>query len=406
MDSRGRGGHHQETKGRIVGRPGSPRNALPAGYPALVEDLKRRIRAAQLKAALSVNRELVSLYWHIGRCIARSQEVQGWGKSVVDRLAADLRREFRTLEGFSPSNLWRMRAFYLAWPDADLAPPARESGAPGELAQPARELGSGGLPPEIGAIPWWHNVILVEKVGDPGARLWYARRAVEHGWSRAVLAHQIESDLFGRQGKAVTNFRATLAPPQSDLAQQVLKDPYNFEFLTLAADARERELEQGLLAHLRRFLLELGAGFAFVGEQYRLEVGGEDFHLDLLFYHLRLRSFVVVDLKMEPFKPEFAGKMNFYLSAVDSRLRGKDDHPSVGLILCREKNRLVVEYALRDTRRPIGVAVYRITQRLPRGLKGSLPTVKQLEAELGGPRRTEPSGERRDRRVRGKRRTP
>jgi predicted nuclease of restriction endonuclease-like (RecB) superfamily len=403
MGSRGRGGHSQEKKGRIVGRTGPSRRALPAGYPALVEDLKRRIRVAQLKAALSVNRELVSLYWHIGRSIARSQEVQGWGRSVVDRLAADLQRAFPAMEGFSPSNLWRMRAFYLAWPEANLAPPARESRAPGKLAQPARELEPGGRPPEIAAIPWWHNVILVEKVGDARARLWYARQAIEHGWSRAVLAHQIESDLFGRQGKAVTNFRATLAPPQSDLAQQVLKDPYNFEFLALAADARERELEQGLLAHLRRFLLELGAGFAFVGQQYRLEVGGEDFHLDLLFYHLRLRSFVVVDLKMEPFKPEFAGKMNFYLSAVDGLLRGKDDGPSVGLILCKEKNRLVVEYALRDTRRPIGVAVYRITQRLPRGLKGSLPTVKQLETELGGSRRDEPSPEKRGRRARGNR---
>jgi predicted nuclease of restriction endonuclease-like (RecB) superfamily len=198
-----------------------------------------------------------------------------------------------------------------------------------------------------------------------------------------VLVHQIESGLFQRQGKAITNFQATLPPPQSDLAEQVLKDPYNFDFLTLAADARERELQQDLLAHLRKFLLELGAGFAFVGEQHHLEVGGEDFYIDLLFYHLRLRCFVIIDLKMQPFKPEFAGKMNFYLSAVDDLLRHKDDQPSIGLILCKNKNRLVAEYALRDTRKPIGVSAYQITQRLPERLKGSLPTVEELEAELG-----------------------
>ncbi len=345
---------------------------LPAGYPALLDELKQRIRAMQLKAAVSVNRELIALYWHIGESIAERQRVEGWGKTVVQRLAADLQREFPGISGFSPSNIWRMRAFYLAWTE----------GA-SRLAQPVRELDFAPPPPEVTGIPWGHNVCLVETVKDPTVRLWYARQTVEHGWSRAVLVHQMESDLFKRQGKAVTNFQATLPPPQSDLAQQVLKDPYNFDFLTLAAGARERELEQGLLAHLRKFLLELGAGFAFVGEQHHLEVGGEAFYLDLLFYHLRLRCFVVIDLKMEPFKPEFAGKMNFYLSAVDDLLRHEDDQPSIGLILCKEKNRLVVEYALRDTQKPIGVSAYRITQRLPVRLKGSLPTVEQLEAELG-----------------------
>jgi len=243
--------------------------------------------------------------------------------------------------------------------------------------------------PQAGAWPTWGSACgsgePPHRFGCGYAALWYARQALEHGWSRAVLVHQIESDLFKRKGRAVTNFQATLPPPQSDLAQQVLKDPYNFDFLTLDADARERELEQGLLAHLRKFLLELGAGFAFVGQQHHLEVGAEDFYLDLLFYHLRLRCFVVIDLKMEPFKPEFAGKMNFYLSAVDDLLRHQDDQPSIGLILCKDKNRLIVEYALRDTHKPIGVSAYRITQRLPRRLKGSLPTVEQLEAELGKP---------------------
>lgn len=351
----------------------------PAGYAALLEDLKQRIRAAQVKAALSVNRELIALYWHIGKSIAERQRAAGWGKSVVDRLAADLQREFPGVTGFSPQNLWYMRAFYLGWTE-DVQ----------NLQQPVGELDGQSLPQPAAAIPWGHNIQLITKLKAPVARLWYARQTVEHGWSRAVLVHQIESDLFGRQGKAITNFQATLPPPQSDLAQQVLKDPYNFEFLTLAADARERELERGLLAQLRRFLLELGAGFAFVGEQHHIEVAGEDFYLDLLFYHLRLRCFVVIDLKMQPFKPEFAGKMNFYLSAVDDLLRHKDDHPSIGLILCKEKNRLVVEYALRDTQKPIGVSAYRITERLPERLKGSLPTVEQLEAELGKPDRGEP----------------
>lgn len=360
---------------------------LPPGYPALLHELKRRIRAVQLEAAVSVNRELIALYWHIGKSIVERQRSEGWGKSVVDRLAGDLQREFPGVSGFSPSNIWRMRSFYLAWTEEVLAQPARESGGASKLAQPVRELDGQNLPQAAAEIPWGHNVILVEKVKAPAPRLWYARQTLEHGWSRAVLVHQIESDLFKRQGKAVTNFQATLPPPQSDLAQQVLKDPYNFDFLTLDPDARERELEQGLLAHLRKFLLELGAGFAFVGEQHHLEVGGEDFYIDLLFYHLRLRCFVVIDLKMEPFKPEFAGKMNFYLSAVDDLLRHQDDQPGIGLILCKEKNRLVVEYALRDTRKPIGVSAYRITHRLPQRLKGSLPTVEQLEAELGKPDR-------------------
>jgi predicted nuclease of restriction endonuclease-like (RecB) superfamily len=345
---------------------------LPAGYPALLDELKRRIRAVQLKAAISVNRELIALYWHIGKSITERQRTEGWGKSVVDRLARDLQSEFPGVSGFSPQNIWYMRAFYLGWTE-DVR----------NLQQPVGELDGQNLPQPVAEIPWGHNIQIITKVKGPAVRLWYAQQALEHGWSRAVLVHQIESDLFKRQGKAVTNFEATLPPPQSDLAQQVLKDPYNFDFLTLAADARERELEQGLLAHIRKFLLELGAGFAFVGEQHHLEVGGEDFYIDLLFYHLRLRCFVVIDLKMEPFKPEFAGKMNFYLSAVDGLLRHKDDQPSIGLILCKEKNRLVVEYALRDTHKPIGVSAYRITQRLPQRLKGSLPTVEQLEAELG-----------------------
>jgi predicted nuclease of restriction endonuclease-like (RecB) superfamily len=224
----------------------------------------------------------------------------------------------------------------------------------------------------------------MQKVKEVDARLWYARAALEHGWSRAVLTHQIETQLHRREGKAITNFAAALPAPQSDLAHQTLKDPYIFDFLTLDAAARERELELGLLDHIQKFLIELGVGFAFVGRQYRLKVSGEEFALDLLFYHLGLRCFVVVDLKMEVFKPEFAGKMNFYLSAVDDQLRRADDQPTIGLLLCNEKNRLIVEYALRDIKKPIGVAEWRtrLVESLPKKLQSSLPTVAQIEAEL------------------------
>ena len=233
-------------------------------------------------------------------------------------------------------------------------------------------------------IPWGHNVCLLEKVKNPLLRLWYAQKTIEHGWSRAVLNHQIEASLHNRAGKAITNFKATLPPSQSDLAQQTIKDPYIFDFLTLAADAQERDLELGLLEHVQKFLLELGVGFAFVGRQVHLQVAGEDYYIDLLFYHLRLRCYVVIDLKMEAFQPEFAGKMNFYLSAVDDQMRHRADEPSIGLLLCRERNHITVEYALRDLRKPIGVAQWKtkLVESLPQKLKGNLPSVEQLEAEL------------------------
>lgn len=237
----------------------------------------------------------------------------------------------------------------------------------------------------VAQIPWGHNLRILDAVGRPEEREWYARQTVEHGWSRGVLVHQIESGLYGRQGQALTNFERTLPAPQSELAQQLLKDPYTFDFLTLDEDALERDLERGLLEHVRRFLLELGVGFAFVSSQHRLEVGGQDFYLDLLFYHLRLRCYVVIDLKVTEFQPEFAGKMNFYLSAVDEQLRHGDDGPSIGIILCKTRNRVIVEYALQDTNKPMGVSTYQITESLPKQLKGSLPSVEEFEAELSGP---------------------
>jgi predicted nuclease of restriction endonuclease-like (RecB) superfamily len=332
--------------------------ALPQGYASLLNDLKERIRTAQVRAAIAVNRELVLLYWSIGRDILVRQKEQGWGSRVIDRLASDLHREFPEMTGFSPRNLKYMRAFAEAWPDEQIVQ------AP--LAQ----------------ITWYHNIALLEKVSTTEERLWYARKIIENGWSRNILVHQIDGSLYHRQGKAPTNFTRTLPSPQSELAQQLIKDPYNFEFLTLAEEAHERDLERALTFHLRDFLLELGVGFAFVGSQYPLEVGGEEFRIDLLFYHLHLRAYVVIDLKVEDFKPEFTGKMNFYLSAVDDLLRRPDDRPSIGMILCKSKNKVIAEYAIRDLRKPVGVSEYRVTAKLPKRLRKGLPSIEDLELRL------------------------
>lgn len=358
-----------------------PVSQLPANYPELLEDLKSRIRTAQIKAALSVNRELIQLYWSIGESIVQRQDDEGWGKAVVERLSGDLRSEFPDITGFSAANIWRMRAFYLAWTEEILAQPVQESEGSSELAQAVRDLDGRTLPPPVADMPWGHNIVLLQKLKDPAQRLWYARQTSEHGWSRAVLVHQIESDLFTRQGSAASNFASTLPAPQSDLAAQVVKDPYVFEFLgNLAADVSERQLERKLIHHIRDFLLELGKGFAFVGSQYHIEVDDQDFYLDLLFYHLHLRCYVVIDLKVEPFKPEFAGKMGFYVNAIDRLVRDPGhDQPTIGIVLCKEKSRVIVEYTLRDANQPIGVATYRL---LPEPLKDELPTAESLENEL------------------------
>lgn len=348
-----------------------PVSQLPAGYKRFLVDLKTRIRAAQIKAAISVNRELIQLYWDIGRGIAERQAKEKWGTAVIERLATDLQKAFPDMKGFSARNIWFARSFYLAYTQQVK-----------KVKQAVSELDGVNLPQLAAEIPWGHNIILLQKINDPNERIWYASKTIEHGWSRNVLVHQIESNLYHRQGKAITSFARNLPTPQSDLAQQTLKDPYVFDFLTLDKDAREREFEKGLLQHIREFLLELGVGFAFVGSQYHIEVDQTDFYLDLLFYHLKLRCYIVIDLKMREFQPEYAGKMNFYLSAVDDSLRHPDDEPSIGLILCKSKKRLIVEYALRDTSKPIGVSAYKLTKSLPKKLKGSLPTIKELETEL------------------------
>jgi len=331
---------------------------LPPDYPAFLQSLKERIRQAQVRAALSVNRELVLLYWQIGREILNRQEQEGWGAKVIDRLAQDLRQAFPQMKGFSPRNLKYMRAFAQAYPEEAF------------VQQAAAQ------------IPWFHNCLILDRLKDPAEREWYIRACIQHGWSRAILEAQIETGLYRRQGAALTNFAQTLPPPSSDLAQQVLKDPYNFDFLSLHDEAVERDLERALLEHLQRFMLELGVGFAFVGSQYHLEVDGQDYYLDLLFYHLKLRCYVVIDLKMTEFKPEYAGKVNFYLSAVDDLLRHPTDGPTLGLILCKSKRRLTVEYALRDLSKPLGVSSFQLAEALPKELEAALPSVEQLEAEL------------------------
>ena len=323
-----------------------------------LKEIKEHIRSAQQKAVLAANSEMITLYWQIGRDILGRQEQQGWGAKVVDRLADDLRREFPDMKGFSSRNLKYMRLFAETWTD-------------GQFVQRV-----------VAQIPWGHNLEILTKIKSLEEREWYARADIEYGWSRAVLVHQIESKLYHRQGKAITNFNKQLPAELSELAQQTLKDPYMFDFLGVGKEAHERDIENALVEHITRFLLELGAGFAYVGRQVHLEVGGEDFYLDLLFYHLKLRCYVVVELKAVAFKPEYAGKLNFYLSAVDAILKHEDDNPTIGLILCKDKNRLVAEYALKDISKPVGISEYRLIESIPEDLQGSLPSIEQIEAEL------------------------
>ncbi|MBE7381347.1 MAG: DUF1016 family protein [Leptolyngbya sp. SIO1E4] len=327
-------------------------------YDQFFHSLKNRIRQAQVRSALAVNRELVVLYWQIGREILQRQTEQGWGSKVIERLAQDLRREFPDMKGFSPRNLHYMRAFADAYPNESVVQQV------------------------VANLPWGHNVRLLDALDETEERLWYARQAISQGWSRNTLRLQIENRLYSHQGGAVTNFERTLPSSQSDLARHLIKDPYNFDFLTLAADAQERDLEKALVDHIRDFLLELGVGFAFVGSQHRLEVGGEEFYLDLLFYHLKLRCFVVIDLQMGDFRPEYSGKMNFYVSAIDDLLRHPDDQPTIGIILCKSKNKTIAEYALRDVTKPISVSTHRISNELPDPLKARLPSIEALEKEL------------------------
>lgn len=341
--------------------------SLPESYPVLLESIKTRIRQSQIKAAMSVNQELIRLHWWIGSEIVRKQEIESWGSNVIERLCKDIQSAFPGLKGFSRSNVFYMRTFYSSY--------AKVQQAVGQLEVP---------PDYCLAMPWGHNVILINKIKDLGEREWYARRAIENGCSRSVLEMWIETGLYHRQGKSINNFQKSLPSPYSDLAEQVVKDPYCFDFLTHVNEAREKEIEDGLITHLQKFLLELGNGFAFVGRQVPLRVGEEDFYLDLLFYHIKLRCYFLIELKAVKFKPDFAGKLNFYLAAIDDKMRQPGDNPTIGLILCKGKDNVVVEYALRNNSSPITVANFEteLAKALPDDLKNTLPTVEEIEAEL------------------------
>lgn len=335
-------------------------SAPPEGYLDWLLELKTRIHNAQQRATLAVNRELVLLYWQIGRDILTRQAEQGWGAKVIARLAQDLRNAFPEMKGFSPRNLKYMRAFAQAWPDEAIVQQA------------------------VAQLPWGHNLVLLESLSTATERRWYADKALEHNWSRNILSIQIETRLRERSGQAVTNFSASLPKPLSDLARESLKDPYRFDFLGLTDAAQERELEHALVKHVTEFLLELGAGFAFVGRQVLLDVGGDEFFIDLLFYHLKLRCYVVIELKGGKFKPEHLGQLGFYLTAVDAQIKHPQDGPTIGLLLCKSKNKVVAEYALRDQAQPLGIAEYKLLESLPQELETSLPSIAQIERELAG----------------------
>jgi len=327
-------------------------------YSAFFEDLKNKVATSRYKAVRMVNNELILLYHHIGSEIIKRQELYGWGAKIIDKLSKDLLSEFPDMKGFGTSNLNYMRRFAKEFSDSQFVQQA------------------------AGKLPWFHIVTIMDKLKDIDARMFYITEAINSGWSRSILTLQIESDLYARQGQAITNFKEQLPSIQSDLAQSTLKDPYLFDFMSIGKEAHEREIEKALITHMEKFLLELGKGFAFVGRQYHLEVGDQDFYLDMLFYNYILRAFVVVELKNTPFQPEYAGKMNFYISAVDAVMKHKNDNPTIGLILCKSKNKIIAEYTLQNMTNPIGLAEYRITEAIPENIKTGLPTIEELEMAL------------------------
>lgn len=330
----------------------------PEGYNDWFGELKQQIHAAQQRASQAVNLELITLYWQIGHAILRQQSEQGWGAKVIDRLSHDLRVAFPDMQGFSPRNLKYMRTFAQAWPEIEFV----------------QQL--------LHKLPWGHNLVLLDKLDTAEQRRWYACKVIEHHWSRNILEMQIETRLHERSATAITNFEQTLPQPFSDLARESLKDPYRFDFLGLTEKAQEREIEIALIKHVTEFLLELGAGFAFVGRQVLLDVGGDEFFIDLLFYHLKLRCYVVVELKAGAFKPEHLGQLSFYLTAVDRQVKHPQDQPTIGLLLCKSKNKVVAEYALSSNAQPLGVAEYQLVESLPQDIQTSLPTIEQIEREL------------------------
>jgi predicted nuclease of restriction endonuclease-like (RecB) superfamily len=329
-------------------------------YRSFILEIKQRIQASQIKAAIAVNQELLLLYWDLAERIVTKQQQAAWGDGFLLQISKDLKTEFPEMKGFSKRNLEGMRQWHQFW-----------------VAESAIALQL------VAQIPWGHNLTIVTKIKDIDEALFYVQKTIQNNWSRSVLTHQIEGRLYQREGKAITNFETRLPEPQSDLARETLKDPYNFDFLMLREKHDERELESALIENVTRFLLELGAGFSYLGRQYKLEVGGDEFFIDLLFYHVQLHCYFVIELKAVKFKPEFAGKLGFYISAVDGILKTEQDNSTIGLLICKSKNDVVVEYTLRDIHKPIGVSEYIITQNLPDELRSSLPSIEEIEAQLG-----------------------
>ena len=341
-------------------------------YYSWLKELKHKVRLVQIKAAVKVNSELLQFYWGLGQDIADKQRNAKWGDGFLKQLSIDLSSEFPDMKGFSLSNLKYIKQWYLFY-SQEIGKSQQAVGQKPIAKQAVSQLVQ---------IPWGHNIAIISKCKNLDEALFYIQKTIQNNWSRSVLVHHIESDLFKREGKAITNFKATLPEPQSDLARETLKDPYNFDFLTLTEKHNEKELENALVNHVTKFLLELGAGFSYIGQQYKLEVSGDDFFIDLLFYHIKLHCYVVVELKAVKFKPEFAGKLNFYVSAVDGILKSEQDNTSIGILICKSKNDMVVEYALKDVHKPIGVSEYIITKNLPDEFKSSLPSIEDIEAEL------------------------
>jgi predicted nuclease of restriction endonuclease-like (RecB) superfamily len=335
--------------------------------------LKEKIGAAQIKAAVTVNRQLLELYWELGREIYEKQQLANWGDTLIDQLSRDLTAMFPDMKGFSKRNLFYIRKWFLFYRSAEIVP---QVVGKMERAQIVQQV--------VAQIPWGHNCVIISHCSNVSEALFYVRSTIENNWSRSVLLTQMESRLYERSGKTINNFEITLKGPQADLARETLKNPYNFDFLMLGKNAQERELENALTGHIQKFMLELGQGFAYMGRQFHLDVGGEDFYLDLLFYHSRLRCYIVVELKATEFRPEYAGKLNFYLNAVNRQLKHAQDQPGIGMLLCKTPNKVVVEYALENIKGPLGIAEYQIMSPVPDGLKGDLPSVEELEMELAG----------------------
>ena len=366
-------------------------------YISFFSNIKIKIREAQVKATLSANAQMIQMYWDIGNMISEKQKIEGWGANVISKLSLDLKKEMPELRGFSERNLKYMQFFANEYPIgqqlvAQLQETKNQNVITGQQAvaqlknhvtpivqQPVAQLNDLKL---LSSMPWGHHILLMQKIKDLKTRFWYINQTIENGWSRNVLSSMIKSKLHERNRSLVHNFDAKLSNLQSELVKQTLKDPYIFDFLTLTEPFVERELELELIKHIEKFLLELGTGFAFVGRQYHIEVGEKDFYIDLLFYHLKMRCFVVIDLKKGEFKPEYAGKMNFYCSVIDDVLKHKNDEPTIGLILCENKNKIIAEYALKDTLKAIGVSEYEFTKLLPENLKSSLPSIEEIEKEL------------------------